>query len=376
MVRLAAIEGNVLDSQGKPVRNALVYTFPMEGATPGPPLREHSYVQVDAQGKYRVFGLRPGRYAIGVSYSDNRPGVGSGMLLFPNNASPQPFAASGGEEHHADFSIFSSVLYRLKGAAETSSTAVFGVTLVATGLRSVALVQKQTGPGGTFEFEGVPSGSYDILVSGPTKGYGFRSVVLDSNPTFGRLHIDVGADMENLRIPVSPAKSVTVILKERPEGCPATVNAALSLIEDWGVQGSPNVSASFGKEQSVDGLAPGPYRITAVNLPAGCSATSAAIDLNAKAAVELPFQRTGSISGTLDSAEGEILLVAMDAASTEANQMVQLDSDAHFTIGGLRPGHYRLIVSSGDVSEALEAEVVAGKPLHVDLHMPAKRERQ
>jgi len=379
LVRLGAIEGSVLDAEGKPVHNALVYTFAMEGAAIGPPLRSHSYAQVDAQGKYRVFGLQPGRYAVGVSYSDNRPGVGSGMQLFPNNARPQEFGVSGGEEHHADFSIFSSVVYSLKGVVEASSPAGYGVTLVAAGLRSVALGQMRTGPDSKFEFEGVPGGSYDILVAGPTKGYGVRAIVLETSPTFGRLHVDVGADMENLRVPLAPAKSVSVILKDRPEGCPATASVVLTLLEDWGILSTPNAVANFAKEQSVDGLAPGPYRISVTNPPPGCSAPPKAIDVNASATVELPFERSGSITGSLveksRASEAEILLVAMRPESTEANRMVPLDATGQFAVNDLGPGHYLIIVSSGEASETVDVDVLTGKPTQVELHVPARKER-
>src|SRR6266404_5803624 len=55
LVHLGTIAGKILDSQGQPVRNAIVVTFDM-GERPARPVG--SYVQVDAKGEYRAFGLR------------------------------------------------------------------------------------------------------------------------------------------------------------------------------------------------------------------------------------------------------------------------------------------------------------------------------
>ena len=71
----------------------------------------------------------------------------------------------------------------------------------------------QTDPDGSFHLEGIPPGSYQLFASGPVRGYGGRGALLDADPRFGQVRVEVGGqDVEGLTIEVDEGRSTTFLL--------------------------------------------------------------------------------------------------------------------------------------------------------------------
>ncbi len=114
LVRCGVITGEVTDSQGRSIRGASV--FAMVKQPGGAFLRPLNSTPVDDRGQYRLYNLSPGQYAVAVSLVDLASGFSSasGMLLHPNNARPQFFTISGGEEYRGiNFVLPPGPLYRI-----------------------------------------------------------------------------------------------------------------------------------------------------------------------------------------------------------------------------------------------------------------------
>lgn len=372
LLKLGAIAGRVLDAQGAPLRDAMVYTFtvPMAGSIDviGGPVREHSNVHPDAAGQYRIHGLRPGRYAVGVVHD-------SGVALYPNNTAPQMFDVLSGEEYRADFSIATGVTYKvhgtIHGTIDGDAKGGYGVTLVTPGMRSVAIAQQWTAGKNTFQFDHVPPGSYDVLAAGPMTGYGVRAITVDDTPVYGRIHVDVNANVDDVHVAMAPGKSLSLKLEEPPLGCQRGAKAWVTPAEDWGVLATHNVSLTPGNAEKVTGLAPGPYWIVSADPSADCVLPSGLAEAGGTVGVSL--QLNASISGIVKSA-GDLLLTSLDPYSTEPSRVVSIDREHRYSIGRLRPGRYALVLSNVENSVEAEITVFAGEHKEVDLHLPEKKE--
>src|ERR1035441_5716987 len=107
LVRYGVISGQVRYTEGTPVEGRL--TAP-GGRTIGSAriavlvkqagseeLRSVRQVALEEGGRYRIFDLPPGQYALGLWYAGLR--VGSGAQLHPDNVHPRFFTISGGEDY-------------------------------------------------------------------------------------------------------------------------------------------------------------------------------------------------------------------------------------------------------------------------------------
>jgi hypothetical protein len=68
LVRCGSIGGRVADLNGAPVANAYIYAL---GGT------QPVDVETDANGEYRIFGLKPGKYRIAAAYGQHDAGRGA-----------------------------------------------------------------------------------------------------------------------------------------------------------------------------------------------------------------------------------------------------------------------------------------------------------
>src|SRR5262249_11484994 len=133
LVRCGVIGGTVRDGQSKPVIGASVYVLakgPGDGAPRPVEATSYSYTRVDADGRFRIHGLRPGEYAIAAAYGASTAmlrssggaevnSLGSGVQLYPTNQRPQYFPITGGEQYrNVDFAILPSTLHHVRGKVE------------------------------------------------------------------------------------------------------------------------------------------------------------------------------------------------------------------------------------------------------------------
>jgi beta-lactamase regulating signal transducer with metallopeptidase domain len=212
LVRYGVIAGQVTDREGRPAPGIIHAPYGQaiggtrisvlvkgEGAAPLQSVREET---VDEDGRYRIYDLPPGQYAVGVWYDGLKDG--SGFQLYPDNAHPKLFTIGGGEEFGAiDFQIVPSSTYQVSGRIEgANGKKQFALSLGLPEQPAFPIAQTLTRDDGTFTFERVPMGNYDLFVGGPQQGYGARSTVVGANALYARSHVTVsGQNVEGLNFP-------------------------------------------------------------------------------------------------------------------------------------------------------------------------------
>ncbi len=391
LVRLGVISGRVTDADGRPTRGSRI--FVMVKPALGLPLQAfgNSYA-VDDTGRYRVYNLPPGEYAVAVSSASFNDFSRSGLYYYPRNGQPQFFTFSGGEEYRdINFTILPGPLYHVSGKVvlpEGGGSAVVSLFLLDQPALPFATAWAERG--GSFRLEDIPSGSYGLAASAPSTGYNSQGAVLGRQAVYGRMHVEVtGENVEGLTVATVKGRSVSFILQAAgsngpPAGCPSSVQLTLASLEALGTADRRSVEVSFGKEVTLDDISPGRYRIVVANLGDACFSTSAAaVDLTeelATSAVAVEITPAGSIRGTLRAgplkpADFAIVLLASNAL--DATQVAYPDAESHFTFSGLRPGRYRIAAQRiadtpqarwiPDLWRMSEIEVPGGSPTDLEL---------
>ncbi|HWQ55301.1 MAG TPA: carboxypeptidase-like regulatory domain-containing protein [Bryobacteraceae bacterium] len=373
LVRLGAITGRVTDQTGQSRRGARVMAMTR---TAGGTLRAvggtGTTASVDSSGRYRLYGLPPGEYAVAVSDRS------LGLLIHPSNAQPEFFTVAGGEEHRGvDFSVMRRALFSISGKVELPAPgAVFSVALALADQPGAAIGVTPTSADGSFRIEGVPQGSYYLFASGPVMGRAAKGAMLGSEPMFGRMRLDVSGDhVTGITLAVGNSPRGTVQLRAERGGagaCPQTSTVAMTSLEDWAAMLDRGVAATFDKEAEVPHLAPGRYQLTAAELGAACYQTAdAVLDLTGggPGRAVIPVAAAGSIRGVLTGGSAEecavVLLAARPAPGRDAVQIAVPDAAGRFVFGGLPPGDYRIAVR-----RASEPRLVAKDAWLTGLHVP------
>lgn len=391
LVRLGVISGRVTDADGRPTRGSRV--FVMLKPALGLPLQAfgNSYA-VDDSGRYRIYNLPPGEYAVAVSSASFSDFSRSGLYYYPRNGQPRFFTFSGGEEYRdVNFTIVPGPLYHVSGKVvlpEGGGRAVLSLFLL--DQPALPFATAWAAPDGSFRLEDIPSGSYGLAASAPSTGYNSQGAVLGRQAVYGRMHVEVtGDNVEGLTVAAVKGRSVSFTLRAAgsngpPSGCPSSAQLTLVLLEALGTSERRSIEVSFGKEVTLDDVSPGRYRVAVANLGDTCfSASAPAVDLTeepAASAVAVEITPAGSIRGTLRAgprkpADFAIVLLASDAL--DAAQVAYPDAESHFSFTGLRPGRYRIAAQRiGDTPQARwipdlwrmsEIELPGGSPTDVEL---------
>ena len=410
LVRHAVIAGRVTNLQGEPFRGARVLAMVKSGKRE--PLRRFvqsspgTYGLVDDRGQYRLYGLRPGEYAVAVSYgpsggmvgSARGEGVGSGVLLYPDNSRLQFFTVSGGEEYQdVDFVIQPTHLYSVKGRVELPApNARFSLALASVDQPALAVAMAHAEADGSFRFEGVPPGSYHLFAWGPTLARSGPGAVLGSEPLFGRTLVEViEENVEEISIPLQKGRSVGFVLRHAAPhktdgGCPQTARLTLSPLEDWCALAHASAEVSLAKETIINDLPPGRYLLSVSQLGETCYyATHAVIDLTGATPVDLVVVLVapagsihGRVTGAANPTEVAVVLVASDPVETAPPVQITFpDLKSRFAFENLRPGRYRIATEPAvEVSQPgwkahldrmFEIEVPGGAPTDIELPVSA-----
>ena len=402
LVRYAVIAGQARDADGKPLEGRV---FSPTGRTTGsariailvkrPGSEELEAVRTVALaegGRYRIFDLPPGRYAVGLWWAGLS--AGSGAQLYPDNANPRFFTVSGGEDYRdVDFTLMPGASFSVSGKIEMpKENTPFSLALGLPEQPTLPIAQMVTERDGTFRFDKIPSGTYDLFVAGPDVGYGAFGSVLGTGPLYGRARIQVlGQNVEGISVPVSAGRSLEVVLQAHgdqapPPDCPKSATVALALLEPWGILGNSPAQAAFGKPQKLADLAPARYRVTAGGLGGGCyQVNQPVVDLSGAPSgpVAIELAAGGSIRGTLQAGQAKatdfaVVLLDADASDSGTARLALPDEHGHFVFDTLRPGRYRIAAQPAagasrarwvDLARMIEIEVPGGVP--TDLELPA-----
>lgn len=384
LTRLGVVSGRVLDAAQGPIEQAFVFPLVERGGR----LEPLGAVATPASGEYRLHGLRPGRYAVGVSRASYQHRLGSGAMIYPPGGSPEYFEIHGGEEYrNIDFVFPAASLHRITGRVEgADSEKAYSIGLASRDQPLLAVSSAKTDDEGGFVLEGVPSGSYLLYAAGPVGGYGWREAIVGDDALYGRTELDVaGQDVDAGTVAVGPPRVGWVKIEyesdEAARACPPTVRVRLTALEAWGTDHRKAVSASSAEPARVDRIPPGAFRLEATDLPEGCFQTGAA-EIDPAAAEPLVVVRLGAaatIAGTVSRANNPsaylVVLAPADGLVGDASLAASPDMDGRFRFDGLAPGDYRILTrpaggerrwSVGD-DPAFRIEAVGGTTTEIDL---------
>ena len=351
---------------------------------------------LEEAGHFRFFDLPPGQYELGMWYYGLKEG--SGMQLYPDNTNPRIFTVAGGEVYNnLDFLIAPNPQYNVTGRVELPAPKMrFALALGLPEHPALPVAQANADTDGNFTFEKIPAGTYDLFAAGPTGGYTAFESVLDTKAEvyYGRVRIQVaGADMTNVAVPVSPGPSLSVVLRAHPTGppppaCPQSATVTVTPMEPWGIAFfSASVQAGFAREQTIQHLAPGRFRIKANGLGPGCYQVNN-LEVDAGRDVEQPvavqLAAAGSITGKLGTTKDhakDFIVVLLDptAGHDVQSQLALPDADGKFRFETLPPGRYRLAAQPvaassksrwvANVAQMTEVDVTGGSA--TDIVLPA-----
>jgi protocatechuate 3,4-dioxygenase beta subunit len=394
LARFGSITGRVTDSGGQPLPGAFV--MPMIASTSGglggnadddPPHYRPlagGGTMVDSSGNYRLFDLPPGRYAVAVTWA-RLSGVASphaGAYLFPSNARPQAFEiVSGTAIAGVNFTLSAQSEYSVSGRVTGMEPAgkLSVVTLALRDQPALAVAMQRTEPDGTYRFDGIAPGSYELRAAGPTRGYAGSGAVLEaSGLRFGRRPVDVaGQNLAGVDVALEPARSVKLAAAFVSPECRAAVPDGVSItmdsLENWGAVLFKTQELSTTGEVEVTGLAPARYRLAVTKPVDGCFGPGNLIlDLSgAVSPVRIPLSVEGSIEGQLvgDGAASSPLIALRDINEPRNPDQLTVPEAGAFRFTGLRPGRYR--VEAG--GSAREVIVRSGEALQVLLNIGERR---
>jgi len=411
LVRCGVISGRVVDAAGAPIRGVAVYALPKTSAgvplQPGNnPIRGHS-AEANESGQYRLHNLPPGEYAVAAAYGASsfsfgrtgggasRPGLGSGVQVYPTTARPNFFAVTGGEDYrNIDFTITPGTLAKVSGKLDRPDPkSSYWLALSPADQPSLAAAVTATKDDGSFQFEGIGPGNYQLTASGPVRGYG-GVAILGPEPFFGRTQVSVGSgDIENLAIPLQKGRTLTFTLAPtpKPDPCPASGQLTLTPIEDWAARLTRTAELNFAQPQTITHIAPARYQLTLARLGDSCYQPEATtLDLTTAAPdqpIAIRVAPAGLIRGKLTGATAPTsFAVALLSADTLNNpqpmQLVFPDATGHFSFAALRPGRYRIGVqraagaTRADIANLTEVQVAAGAPTALELRVPPQPANQ
>jgi hypothetical protein len=385
------VEGRVTAPGGRTIGSARIAVLVKQAGSEE--LRSVRQVALEEGGRYRIFDLPPGQYALGLWYAGLR--VGSGVQLHPDNAHPRFFTVSGGEDYRdIDFLVAPGAAYSVSGKIDLpkpNTSFSLALSLPEQPAMPIALVVSELD--GSFRFEKIPSGTYDLFVAGPQGGYGAfdNALAQGVDPLFGRTRVQVvGQNVEGVSVTLSAGISVDVTLRAQgsgplPQGCPQSAAVTLQFLEPWGILANYTVQAGFAKAQSVRNLPPARYSVTASGLGIGCyQVNRPVVDLSGDTtnAVAVEVAPAGSIRGVLRAGSAPVkdfAVVLLDAEATDGTpaQLAFADEQGHFGFDGLRPGRYRIAAQPAaeasrarwvaDVMHMVVIDVPGGVPTDLDL---------
>ena len=222
MMRAATISGKIRDGNGSPAANALVLTYQLGYHDGRPALMEARSSRADDRGEYRLFGHPPGEYYLAVAQAGPARST-IGILRGPDPCcktyypglhdvrSATPIKVFEGDEIYGlDIDIrpletfkvsgrYTSTLSAPNAPIRQPTFAVYSNDPEALWDNTNYYSSVSMAPDGSFELQGVPAGSYDLVVTAP-EGNG-------RNP--GRVRIDVkNRDLEGVTISTRPGNEV------------------------------------------------------------------------------------------------------------------------------------------------------------------------
>jgi hypothetical protein len=278
--RGGAISGTVIDEFGEPVENVNVRALSLRGEDERAIAVGTLMVPTDDRGRYRLFGLLPGRYIVGTEATsdpaDRRTGRGYAPAYHPGTVEIAGAALveveEQGDRQWADIVRMPARVMTVTGHAVNSmNEPVTDRVILVASQRSGAVIAEThgaevKGPDGAFTISNVPPGDY-VLQATSKRG-------TEEPPEFGRQYITVGeSDPLPVRVQTKPGLDLQGRLVE--DGVPPVDPRSFSLLAvpvDWDqtslLTGIERLTADSEGVLSLRGIT-GPRRVVLTSAPFG-----------------------------------------------------------------------------------------------------------
>ncbi len=376
----ATIGGSIFEEDGEPVKGAQVRLLRYANSPRGRRLWPASSATAGVDGSFILGNLAPGSYYLSVSpqvlnsHLPAQPGKrqeGYRTTYFPNTPDPESAApiviTAGAQIRGIDVRLTRVPVFRVRGAAIDASTGVpaNNVVLMLMPADSLNLMNNvanrsfATVTNGSFEFSGVPPGTYEI-----------RTDIHTISPLFGRSTVAVrDEDVEGIRLTLAPRAKLTlkvaVAKSDRPSaGTVDLSGVSLSLMAAEGFPSVPVVGRTDmytfqatdmpleNFQLNVSGL---PERIFVKSIRfAGREVTNSVLDLTFGGGVVdiLISHGAGRLTGEARNEQGDTVSGALvtawfpgqtQAGSFNSVRTTSTDQNGTFTLDNLTPGEYHLL---------------------------------
>ena len=367
LTKFAAISGRVADDRDQPV----------PGRIPGPGGRTSGYARIllfaanptsgqqpyfkqaitDQNGCFHMAEIPPGDYTLGLWYAGQK--AGAGMRLFPDTAHPRSFTVTGGEDiRDINFTLANTPTFHVAGklALPDPKTRI-SLALGLPDHPGAPIATTLTEPDGSFLFDKIPPGAYNLYAAGPEGGYGTFENILRGNPHFGRTGISLAGDLDGVTLDLAPARTLKVQLHSaqtpNPD-CPQSASVYVAYLEPWGVAPSTTGSATFAKPTDIGDLPPGKLRFGLSGLGDTCYLVqSGVVDAATETStVLLELAPAGKIEGR-----------AAATVTLQNQTLIRLATpspEGTFHFNNLPPGDYTL-------NKTTVVKVTGGKTTMIDL---------
>ncbi len=272
------IAGHITDGDGKPLAGVALEAISSSYRSGLLELHQVANVQTNTAGEYRIAGLTPGKYYLRAKYT-HRPAIKPATdkayvpLYYPGTSDQSSSTAltvdAGQELAGMDMNYVPVHTAKITGHvtdARTSRPSTGADLTLVSSRGSVIFSRTQTsaGPMGTFQFLGIPPGSYALNAQ-------FQN---DSGKTIsGRTQVEVGDEnLSNVEVVIAPGMDITGHV--RVEGKTSADVSQISVgLEPLG--GSENIGDSYDATMKPDGtftfhdVSEGNYRIDVTPIPPG-----------------------------------------------------------------------------------------------------------
>jgi hypothetical protein len=398
LVKLGVISGRALDQQNQPVASATLSALPKPPG--GQPVRPPSGFVLSAtsnsRGEYRIHDVPPGEYYVVASLGASTRAMGSaGMpatssalgsqfVYYPNNTRPDALTFAGGEDlHNIDFNILIGALFRVSGKVDPKpDKTYFVVGLVNPDRPALAVAVAEAKEDGTFQFTGIPAGSYKLVAASSARARNGLGFLLATQPIFGVTSINVST-MDVGDIVIAPNASRTATFELKPSGgCPAAAKLDLIPLEEWGSRLNRSIDLVAGQPATITDLAPARYALSPSATASACYlAAETILDLSGSSpsgAIIVAFAPAAEVRGRLDAggrSPGDFSIVLISAEGAQSFELGTPDREGRFSFSGLRPGRYRMGAFPvgqrlPDATKMFEFEVRGGSNAEIDLVAP------
>lgn len=368
----SVIAGRVFDDQGDPLANARVMALRTAYTSGKRDLIAVGSTQTNDLGEYRLAGLKAGSYVVSVTYQNvsrelastgakpagDKPEMALTTTYFPNTtdaASPGAVEVGvGGEIRGIDIQMVKVPTFRVKGKvpeAQRGKVSTVMLTPRGVGLTSMVFTRPRTfvQSDGTFEFKGVPPGSYWLSAMGSDQ----NSESIPEAIEVGDKHIDYLAvqviSRADLPVSVGVEGNTSVDLK----------GAVIQLSRADIVGYVTRVAFEDGK-YTAKGIAPGLYEVRVSNLPEnvytksvrmGMTEVEGVLDLSGgvRGILHIILSANGAqVDGAVRAEDGNpmpgaVAALIPNSGKSSLYRETTTDQSGAFSFKGVPPGDYKLL---------------------------------